>query len=173
MSGFRPVLLVTAILSFAVPAAAQTTRPSLLLKGGGNIERSEDATEGESFAFGADLLVPLANRWTFDVEFWLPAYFTFRDELRHRDILLSVGVLRHFGGGRTRPFLSFGLGVGTTQEQRPAPFGKTSNSSGFWFIGTGADIAINPRVSIVPEVRATLAAAAFVLRPSVGVAFRF
>lgn len=173
MSGFRRALLATAILSVATAAHAQTARPSVLLKAGANIERSEDGTEGESFAFGADLLMPLGDRWTFDVEFFFPQYFTFRDEIRHRDILLSVGVLRHFGDGRTRPFLSFGLGVMTTQEHRPAPFGEFSKSGGFWFVGTGADVAVTPRVSLVPEVRTTLAPGAFLLRPSIGLAFRF
>ena len=173
MSGFRRALLVTAILSLAIPARAQTARPSVLLKAGANIERSEDGTEGESLAFGADLLMPLGDRWTFDLELFFPQYFTVRDEIRHRDVLLSVGVLRHFGGRRTRPFLSFGLGVMTTQEQRPAPFGEISNSGGFWFVGTGAEVAVSTRVSIVPEVRTTLAAGAFLLRPSIGMAFRF
>ena len=173
MGGFRTAVLVTAVLAASVPAHAQTSRPSVLLKGGANVERSEDATEGESFAFGADLLVPLGDRWTFDVEFWLPRYFTFRDELRHRDILLSFGVLRHFGEGRSRPFLSFGVGVATTQEQRPEPFGEISNSGGFGFVGFGADVAVSERVSIVPDVRATFAAGAFILRPAIGVAFRF
>ena len=77
MVGFRTAVLVTAVLAFGVPAYAQTSRPSILFKAGANIERAEDATEGESFAFGADLLVPLGDRWTFDVEFWLPRYFTF------------------------------------------------------------------------------------------------
>lgn len=173
MVGFRTAVLVTAVLASGVPAYAQTSRPSILFKAGANIERAEDATEGESFAFGADLLVPLGDRWTFDVEFWLPRYFTFGEDLRHRDILFSIGALRHFGDGRTRPFLSFGLGVATTQEQRPEPFGETSNSNGFWFAGFGADIVVNPRVSVVPEVRATVATGAFILRPGIGVAFRF
>jgi hypothetical protein len=173
MGGFRRAVLVTAVLAVGIPAYAQTSRPSVLVKGGANIERAEDATEGESFAVGADLLVPLGERWTFDVEFWLPRYFTFGDDLRHRDILFSVGVLRHFGEGRTRPFLSFGLGVATTQEQRPAPFGETSNSNGFWFVGFGAEIAVSQRVAVVPDVRATLATGAFILRPALGVAFRF
>jgi hypothetical protein len=173
MDAFRTAVLVTTVLAFGLPAYAQTARPSVLVKAGANIERAEDATEGESFAFGADLLVPLGDRWTFDVEFWLPRYFTFGDELRHRDILFSVGVLRYFGDGRTRPFLSFGLGVGTTQEQRPEPFGETSSANGFWSVGFGANIAVNQRVSVVPDVRATLSPGAFILRPAIGVAVRF
>jgi hypothetical protein len=173
MSGLRMPLLVAAILSSAMPAYAQMARPSVLVKGGANIERSEDGIEGESPGCGADLLLPLGDRWTFDVEFWLPREFTVRDDIRHRDILLSIGVLRHFGDGRTRPFLSFGLGVASTREQRPEPFGEISNSGGIWYVGTGAEIALNPRVSLMPDVRATLAAAALVLRPSVGIAFRF
>ena len=164
--------LLLGLLATSTSAAAQSVRPAVLLKGGINIERSEDAIAGESPAFGIDLLVPLDDRWTFDVEFWMPAYFTFGAENRHRDILGSIGILRYFGEGRSRGFVSFGLGAATTQEQRPF-FGNTSNTGGFFFAGGGVELRINDRLSVIPEVRVTPAIAALIVRPSVGVAYRF
>ena len=38
----------------AAPCLAQSLRPSVILKGGLNVERSEDATEGQSPACGAE-----------------------------------------------------------------------------------------------------------------------
>jgi hypothetical protein len=169
----RALAVTICILAVATGASAQSSRPSVLLKGGINIERSEDGVEGQSPAFGVDLLLPLDERWTFDVEFWVPRYFTFLgEENRHRDILLSIGVLRHFGGGRTRAFLSFGLGVATTQEKRPF-FGDTSNTGGYGYLGGGAEMTINKRFSVIPEVRSTLAVSALIVRPSIGIACRF
>jgi hypothetical protein len=166
------VFMLLGVLGLSRAATAQPNRPSVLLKGGVNIERSEDAIEGESAAFGADLFVPLDDRWTFDVEFWLPAYFTFGAENRHRDILVSVGIIRYFGEGRSRGFVSFGLGTATTQEQRPF-FGNTSNTAGYGFVGGGVEVRINDRLSVVPEVRSTLAVTALIVRPSIGIAYRF
>ena len=159
-------------LGMAGSAAAQANRASILVKGGVNVERSEDAVKGESPAFGVDLLVPLDDRWTFDVEFWMPAYFTFGRENRHRDILMAVGILRFFGEGRSRGFASFGLGVATTQEQRPF-FGNTSNTGGYGFVGAGVEVRITDRLSVMPEIRSTLAVTALIIRPSIGIACRF
>ncbi len=173
MRGTRAGLTLLGLLVLTSSASAQTARPSVLLKGGINIERSEDGVEGQSPAFGLDLLMPLDERWTFDVEFWLPRYFRFLgDENRHRDVLLSVGVLRYFGDGQSRGFISFGLGAATMQEQRPF-FGNTTRTSGYGFAGAGVEVRITDRFSLIPELRSTLAITALIVRPSIGVAYRF
>jgi hypothetical protein len=168
----RSFVAALALVLTAVPAAAQSQRPAVVMKAGVNIERAEDQVEGESPAFGADVLLPLGGRWTFDAEFWLPAYFTTPGGYKHRDILWSIGILREFGNGRARPFLSFGLGGLTTQEQR-ASFGDTSSTAGVYYIGAGATLPVGQRFAVVPELRASLAAGSALLRPSVGVAYRF
>jgi hypothetical protein len=158
-------------MAMAEPAAAQT-RGAIVAKAGVNIERAEDALSGESPAAGADLLIRLNDRWDLGAEVWFPDYFTTDFGVRHRDILFTVGARRRFSVARVQPFVGFGLGLAVTQEKREGSFDTNGTGSMFYLAG-GADVPLGNRFLLVPEVRVTIAAAAAIVRPAIGVGVRF
>jgi hypothetical protein len=157
--------------ALAAPCAAQTGERTVAVKAGLNIERAEDGLKGQSPAVGVALVVPLTQRWAVDVDYWHPAFFETGPGVEHRDLLLSFGARASFGERATRPFLLFGAGIAGSQFRRPE---RNSAWTGmFLYGGFGAETPIGRRLSLVPELRMTLDAAFVVVRPSIGVAWRF
>lgn len=171
MSAARWIVCGCAWASLAVPCTAQTRDSTVAVKVGLNVERAEDGLEGHSPAVGGALVVPLTRRWAVDVDYWHPAFFEVRPGVQHRDVLLSLGARLSFGERATRPYLLFGTGVAGTQFKRPQ--GHTSQTGMFLYVGGGVEAPLGRRLSLVPEVRMTLDPAFVVVRPSVGVAWRF
>jgi hypothetical protein len=169
----RYVLLTgCAILILSMPCAAQT-RGAIVAKGGVNIERAEDALNGESPAVGADVWFRLNDRWDLGAEVWYPRYFTTDFGVRHRDILITAGARRLFGESQIKPFVGFGLGIAVTQEERDGPFDVTPGAGTTYYLSGGIDVPLGRRFIVIPEVRVTFGAAMAVVRPAIGLGVRF
>ena len=160
------------LLAIAAPCAAQT-RGAIVAKAGVNIERAEDALNGESPAIGADLLFQLNDRWGVDVEVWYPGYFTTDFGVRHRDILVTAGARRLFGDRRVKPFVGFGLGIAVTEEKRDVPFDVNPGTGTTYYLSGGVDVPLGSRFVVIPEIRVTFGAAMAVVRPAIGFGVRF
>ena len=166
------LLVGCAILAWALPCAAQP-RGAIVAKVGANIERAEDALNGESPAVGADLLIELNDRWDLGVEVWYPGYFTTDFGVRHRDILFTVGARRLFGDGRVKPFFGFGLGIAVTDEKRDGPVEFEPGAGSTYYLSGGVDVPLGRRFVLIPELRITLGAGMAVVRPAIGMGVRF
>ncbi len=168
----QALLAACAVLALAIPCAAQT-RGAIVGKVGANIERAEDALNGESPAAGADLLIELNDRWDLDLEVWYPGYFTTDFGVRHRDILFTVGARRLFGDARVKPFFGFGLGLAVTDEKRDGPIEFDPGAGATYYLSGGVDVPLGERFVVIPELRVTLGAAMAVVRPAIGLGVRF
>jgi hypothetical protein len=198
----RILLAVSMALLAAPTASAQETRFSIAVKGGASVEDSEDGLTGTAAAFGAAGLFRLNRRWRGEVEFWLPGYLEDdRGRPRHRDILLGFSAVRSFGDRAARPFLLAGLSISRTQDwfrfcaadRVLDPGGqprrvivscdetdvidrreeRNEGTDGFAQVGGGVEFSITPRLNLVADLRVSLAPAAMLLRPAVGVVFDF
>ena len=197
---FVAALLIT--LASGAVASAQESKLHVALKAGATIEDSEDATSGTAPALGLSAAWSLTPKWRLEAEFWQPGYLKDADGTpRHRDTLVSISAVRALGSGRIRPTLAAGYSFGRTEDRmtlcsadRVPPGGASAvrsfvscaepdviervderriSNSGFFLLGGGLEIPIKGRVSVVADLRLSLAPAALLVRPGVGVAFGF
>jgi hypothetical protein len=153
-------------LGGVLPAAAQPASRSgaVIIKAGGNVERSP-SVDGESAGFGVAVSYRAASGWGIESEFWLPQFHEGWPGRKHRDILLNITAIRLFGGGPRRPFVLIGGAIGAEQF-------RPGRSSGLYepyaLTGAGVEIALTPRVAVVPELRLNLGVQVAIVRPAVG-----
>lgn len=203
MHTFAAVILGTVLfLSTSTAVFAQETRFLAGLKGGATVENSEDGLTGTVPAVGTWFSVALNPRWRAELEIWVPQYLKDNlGEPKHRDVLISGSVVRMFTAGTSRPFVLAGLSFSRTQDwftfctapRTQQPGGGTvlalvgcdepdvierrrernDGADGYLLLGGGIEIPVGRRLSVVADVRASVAPVSVLLRPGVGVAFRF
>ena len=198
----RIALAALVSLLAASAASAQAPRFSVAVKGGVTIENSEDGLSGTVPAIGATGSFPFNRWWRGEVEFWLPGYLEDdRGEPKHRDILFGFAAVRTFGEGTARPFVLTGLSITRTQdwftfctaERVPGTGGppvralvscdepdvidrrreRNDGTDGYALVGGGVEVSITPRVSLVADLRMSLAPTSLLVRPGVGVSIGF
>ena len=201
-SSARTFIAAGISLLLAAPAPAQESRFALALKGGASIENSEDGLTGTQPALGATFSFPFTRRWRGEAEFWLPRYLEDDRGLpKHRDILFGFAATRTFGEGAARPFLLAGISISRTQDwfrfcfadrvlEPGAPpmrsmvscdepdvierrAGRNDGTDGYGLVGGGLAFSIAPRLSLVADVRFSLAPSSTLVRPSLGMAIDF
>jgi hypothetical protein len=189
-------------LGLAQDVLAQEPRFSLAVKGGVSAENSEDNLQGTSPALGVTGSVAFAHGWRGEVEFWLPGYIDDANgDPKHRDILFSFSAVKTFRAGNTRPFVVAGLSLTRTEDWftfctanrvpgTGGPAGPTlvscdepdvierrrernDGKDGYLLAGGGVEVPIARRVSVVADVRFSLAPVSVIVRPAVGVMFNF
>ena len=189
-------------LSLAAPASAQESRFSLALKAGVSAESSEDNLQGTSPAIGITSSLVFGRGWGGEIELWLPGYIEDqRGDPKHRDILVSFSAIKSFGAGRVRPFLAAGLSFGRVQDwftfctanRALDPGGplqpvitscdepdivsrrreRNDGIDGYLLGGGGVEWLITRRVGAVADLRLALAPVSVIVRPGVGIVFRF
>ena len=201
-SACRVSLAVALTLAVAAPASAQDSRFSLAMKGGVSAESSEDNLQGTSPALGISGSAAFAHGWRGEIEFWLPGYIEDqRGDPKHRDILVSFSAVKSFDAGRVRPFLAAGLSLARVQDWftfctanrvldpggSPEPVivscdepdiisrrrERNDGTDGYLLAGGGVEWLMTRRFGLVADVRLSLAPVSAIVRPGVGVVFRF
>jgi hypothetical protein len=115
--------LVATLLTLATctNAAAQTTRDSrgfVGIRAGLNHEQAEDGQRGTTGAGGLLAGFRFGRDWAAEAELWVPPFIhDSAGESKHRDILVSVSIVRTFGAHGVRPYLVAGLSVARTENR--------------------------------------------------------
>jgi hypothetical protein len=117
----HPVLLVATLFASGTCGVAQAQSPRESggfagVKAGINYERAEDGLSGTAVAGGVLGGFRFGRAWAAEVELWVPQSVRDSTDAEHRDVLVSVNLIRAFGTQRRRPYVLAGLGVGRTEN---------------------------------------------------------
>jgi hypothetical protein len=200
--GFRQTLMIAvnleqvvrvfALLSFLLVACrsvafAQSDVHNVYVAGriGGNFEGT-DPGSGRSMGIGGSFAFTFADRWSLDIEAWVPGYIAdvacppdLLDPCgpgKFRDLVLGVSAVRRFGGQGVRPYVLFGVAKLWNQQIATRADGSvvqwTRNESVYPQGGVGFDIPLSTRLVLAPELRLDFLFLGGIVRPNVTLIYR-
>jgi hypothetical protein len=187
------IVRMSALVSFLLlpcssVAHAQSDFHNVYVTGriGGDFEGT-DPGSGTSIAVGGSFGFSFTERWSVDIEAWVPKYIADvacppGDALAHcgpgkfRDVLVGVSAVRRFGGQGVRPYVLLGLAKLWNQQIATRADGSvvqwTRNESAYPQGGVGLEIPVSTRLALAPEVRLAFLFLGGILRPNVTLMYR-
>jgi hypothetical protein len=181
--------LISALLLSGVSVLfAQPASHAVYVAGrvGGDLE-STDPGSGISMGVGGSFGFSFTDRWSLDIEVWVPGYITDvacppADALarcgpgQFRDLLVGVSALRRFGDQGMRPYVLVGVAKLWNQQIARRADGSvvqwTRNESAYPQGGIGLEIPLSTRLALAPEVRLAYLFLGGILRPNVTLVYR-
>lgn len=184
MCALVPALLSSGTLSVF---AHSLDSPAVYVAGrfGGDLEGT-DPGSGTSMGVGGSFGFSLTERWSLDIEAWVPGYitdvacppdaFTPCGPGQFRDLLVAVSALRRFGGHGVRPYVLVGVAKLWNEQKATHADGSviqwTRNEGVYPQGGIGLEIPLSTRLSLAPEVRLDFLFLGGILRPDVALIYR-
>jgi hypothetical protein len=185
----RAVALVPALLSSGALSAFAQSRDSRAVYVAGRFGADFEGTDpgsGTSMGIGGSFAFSFTDRWSLDIEAWIPRYITDvacpPDAFapcgpgQFRDVLVGVSALRRFGGRNVRPYVLVGVAKLWNQQIARRSDGSvvqwTRNESAYPQGGVGLEIPLSTRLAVTPEVRLDFLFLGGILRPSVALIYR-
>ena len=183
----KSVLVSVLLLAWNSVALAQSRSHTVYLAGrfGGDLEGT-DPGAGKSMGIGGSFGFTFTERWSLDIEAWVPGYITDvacpPDAFarcgpgKFRHVLVGVSAVRRFGGQGVRPYLLVGAATLWNQQIATGADGSvvqwTRNESTYPQGGVGLEIPLSTRLAVAPEVRLDFLFLGGIVRPNVTVMYR-